>query len=129
MNSCLVHISIGELYDKYTILEIKYDKIKDVDKLKMINTEKDYLKVHIDKYNDLLDLHIIIEELKKINEILWDIEDAIREKEKKQEFDSEFINLARSVYKTNDKRSIIKKQINQLLQSEIVEIKSYLEYK
>ena len=129
MGSCLVNISIGELYDKYSILEIKCDKIKDIEKLTMIQKEMDYLKVHIIKYNKLFSaISSIQEELKKTNEILWDTEDAIREKEKKQEFDAEFIYLARTVYKTNDKRSYLKKEINNLSHSDLFEIKSYSHY-
>lgn len=125
MNTCLVPISIGELYDKYTILQIKCENIKDVEKQKNILNEMNYLKSHINKY--LLDEQII-NELKTINRQLWNIEDAIREKEKIEIFDDEFILLARSVYKTNDQRSKIKKHINSLLNSEIVEVKSYSEY-
>ena len=129
MSSCLVNISIGELYDKYSILEIKLEKIKDTEKRSMIQKEMDYLSQHIDKYNSLfLANSSIQEELKKTNEILWVTEDAIREKEQKQEFDAEFITLARRVYITNDKRSYLKKEINNLSNSDLFEIKSYSDY-
>ena len=117
MQSCCVPVSIGELYDKYTILQIKSEKIKDNEKLYFINEEINHLIPYIDKYQ--LNANII-EELKHINTILWDIEDNIREKEKKQEFDDEFIALARKVYITNDKRSVFKSYINQLLNSNII---------
>jgi len=123
MNQCCVPISFGELYDKYSILQIKKEKIKDPTKLIYINREIDYLQPFIDKY-------IIPEELKNnimyINKELWEIEDNIREKENLREFDNEFITLARAVYITNDKRSIIKNNINVFLDSEIKEIKSYV---
>jgi hypothetical protein len=118
-----VPISIGELYDKFSILKIKKDKIKDNDKLKFINTEISYLQPFINKY--LLDDELL-NEIKSINRQLWDIEDAIREKEKKKEFDDEFISLARSVYITNDKRSAIKNKINTQFNSDITDIKSYV---
>lgn len=123
MNQCCVPISFGELYDKYSILQIKKEKIKDHTKLIYINREINYLQPFIDKY-------IIPEELKNnimyINKELWEIEDNIREKENLREFDNEFITLARAVYITNDKRSIIKNNINVFLDSEIKEIKSYV---
>ena len=123
MNQCCVPISFGELYDKYSILQIKKEKIKDHIKLIYINREIDYLQPFIDKY-------VIPEELKNnimyINKELWEIEDNIREKENLREFDNEFITLARAVYITNDKRSIIKNNINVFLDSEIKEIKSYV---
>jgi len=123
MNQCCVPISFGELYDKYSILQIKKEKIKDPTKLIYINREIDYLQPFIDKY-------VIPEELKNnimyINKELWEIEDNIREKENLREFDNEFITLARAVYITNDKRSIIKNNINVFLDSEIKEIKSYV---
>ena len=108
-NICNIPVSIGELFDKYTILQIKQQRINDLNKLNMVQTELAYLKPFIDKYN--LDISLI-EELKTINETLWDIEDKIRYKENSNEFDEEFIQLARSVYITNDKRSETKNKIN-----------------
>ena len=96
MNICNVPISIGELYDKYTILQIKKEKICDIDKLSHITTELTYLQPFIDHFN--LELHLL-EKIKNVNKKLWEIEDNIRIKEDKQEFDDEFINLARLVYK------------------------------
>lgn len=125
MNICNIPVSIGELYDKYTILQIKKEKINNNDKLVYITTELKYLQPLIDKFNLELEL---VEQLKKVNEELWVIEDNIRIKESKQEFDDEFIILARLVYKTNDKRCLIKTTINNKFNSEIQEIKSYALY-
>tara|TARA_B100000945_G_scaffold116593_1_gene92630 strand:- start:38 stop:424 length:387 start_codon:yes stop_codon:yes gene_type:complete len=124
-NSLEIHalISIGELIDKITILKIKQHKMKG-DQLKNVNKELKSLETivrnnHIDIDKDLFN------NLQEINYSLWDIEDAIRLKEKKQEFDQDFIELARSVYVQNDKRSLIKKNINRKYNSHIIEEKSY----
>ena len=122
MAVCVIPVSIGELYDKYTILKIKGEKLVDSEKLFFVNKEISFLKTHIDKYD--LDVNII-EELKIVNTILWDVEENIREKEKKQEFDEEFIELARKVYITNDNRYLLKAKINSLFNSNIKEFKSY----
>jgi hypothetical protein len=124
-NICNIPVSIGELFDKYTILQIKQQQINDLNKRNMVQIELAYLKPFIDKYN--LD-NSLIEELKTINEILWNIEDKLRDKEKQQDFDGEFIQLARSVYITNDKRSETKNKINSLLNSILTDIKSYVKY-
>lgn len=124
-NICNIPVSIGELFDKYTILQIKQQRINDLNKLNMIQTELAYLKPFIDKYN--LDISLI-EELKKINETLWDIEDKLRYNEKNNDFGEEFIQLARSVYITNDKRSETKNKINFKLKSSLTDIKSYVKY-
>jgi len=125
MNICNVPISIGELYDKYTILQIKKEKINDIDKLLHITTELTYLQPFIDHLN--LELQMV-EKIKNVNKKLWEIEDNIRIKEEKQEFDDEFIILARLVYKTNDERYSIKTTINNKFNSKIQEIKSYSKY-
>jgi hypothetical protein len=122
MNNCHIPVSLGELCDKYSILQIKSERVKDENKLAEINKELLYLKPYMDKLN--LN-NTDYQKLKNINEKLWNIEDDIRIKEKKNEFDSDFIELARSVYKTNDERAKIKNDINILLKSEIKEIKSY----
>ncbi len=119
---CNVPVSIGELYDKYTILQIKKEKINSIDELSCITTELTYLQPLIDSFK--LELEII-EQIKNVNNRLWEIEDNIRIKETKQEFDEEFINLARLVYKTNDERYSIKTMINKKFNSVIHEIKSY----
>ena len=122
---CYVPVSIGELYDKYTILQIKEERISNESKLVMVKKELDYLKTYVDKFN--LD-ELLIKEIKEINEQLWDIEDKIRDKERAKEFDHEFIDLARQVYITNDKRSEVKNKINLVLNSELTDIKSYAKY-
>lgn len=125
MNICNIPVSVGELYDKYTILQIKKEKINDRYKLEYIVTELTYLQPLIEKFK--LELEIV-EKIKNVNERLWEIEDKIRIKETKQEFDEEFINLARLVYKTNDERYFVKQFINNKFDSEIQEIKSYVKY-
>jgi hypothetical protein len=122
MNICNVPISIGELYDKYSILLIKKNKINDDDKLYFINKEIEYLQPFINKFNLPLE---IVERMREVNEKLWNIEDDIRIKEHNQEFDKNFITLARMVYKTNDERHKIKCEINTIINSEIREMKSY----
>jgi hypothetical protein len=122
-----IEISNGDLVDKVTILAIKLLRIEDKDKLKNIKKEHDSLAnllmdIEIDEYSYLY------RELWHINQKLWDIEDSIREKERKKEFDDEFIELARKVYITNDKRCEIKRQINLETGSNFVEEKSYEEY-
>lgn len=124
-----VEISIGEFFDKVTILEIKNERIKDTAKLSNINKELSAL-------NALLaalpfsreDVAAEVSELKQINESLWEIEDDIRDQESKKQFDDKFVELARAVYITNDKRSDVKRQINLKLGSDFVEEKSYEEY-
>ena len=123
MNICYIPVSIGELYDKYTILQIKKEKINNIDKLAYITTELTHLQPLIDKFKLELEL---VAKIKNVNERLWEIEDNIRIKEAKLEFDEEFINLARLVYKTNDERYSIKAMINNIYNSVIHEIKDYL---
>ncbi len=125
MNRCNIPISLGELFDKYTILLLKQENIKDNNKLLIINKELDYLKEQINKYNLNNEL---FSELYNINKKLWEIEDSIRIKEFKKEFDNEFINLARSVYINNDTRALIKNKINNYFNSDIIEIKEYYNY-
>ena len=120
-----VYISIGELWDKYSILEIKKKNIKEIEKNEIIQEEIKLLNLKIGKYNLNDNLYI---RLKAINEKLWQIEDRIREKEKKKEFDDEFIEIARSVYITNDERAKIKKSINIKFDSQLSEVKSYTDY-
>ena len=126
-----VEISNGELLDKITILELKLDKIKDKEKLVNIQKEFDKLNPLCNElfriYGGELQVHYLA--LAKINGQLWDIEDWIRDCEREKRFDKEFVELARSVYITNDKRCEIKKLINMLTSSEVVEEKSYQDYK
>ena len=123
ISQILAPISIGELIDKLTILEIKKEKMKDK-KLTNVEIELKYIKEIIEK-KDLEVNIILLKNLKKVNMILWEIEDQIRIKESKKEFDKDFIELAISVYKQNDLRSSIKKEINLKYNSEIIEEKSY----
>tara|TARA_B100000886_G_scaffold321973_1_gene264612 strand:+ start:312 stop:713 length:402 start_codon:yes stop_codon:yes gene_type:complete len=121
-----VPISIGELIDKITILEIKKDELKNL-KLKNILKELSFLREVLEKNSIFIPDEIFLQ-LKSINLTLWDIEDKIRIKEKNKEFDNEFIELARSVYLNNDRRSEIKKVLNIKFNSEIIEEKSYEKY-
>ena len=126
----LVEISNGELLDKISILELKLLKVEDEEKLVNIMTEFDALNPLvielIENYDGQLQNHYL--ELAKINGELWDIEDWIRDCEREKRFDKEFVELARSVYITNDKRCEVKKLINTLTSSGLVEEKSYKEY-
>ena len=119
-------ISIGELIDKITILEIKKNKLQS-SKLENVLKELSFLRKLMEKHQiEITD--DLFNQLKDINLILWNIEDQIRIKEKNKEFDNTFIELARSVYFKNDKRAEIKKSINRLSNSEITEEKFYAEY-
>ena len=124
LSSIFAPISIGELIDKITILEIKQIYMTGI-KLRNINKEVKLLKEILQDKN--LEINVdLINNLKKVNMNLWEIEDNIRIKERNQEFDKEFIQLARSVYKENDRRASIKKEINQKYNSELIEEKSYI---
>ena len=123
-------VSVGELIDKITILEIKAEKIKDENKLKHINYELQLLNREWETSEFVsTDISNERQQLKKVNEKMWKIEDKIRLKEAAAEFDDEFIQLARSVYYTNDERANIKRQINTKLNSDMFEEKSYADYK
>ena len=119
-------ISIGELVDKITILEIKKNKLQN-SKLENVLKELSFLRKLLAKHQIEITDNLFTQ-LKEINLKLWNIEDQIRTKEKNKEFDNIFIELARSVYFKNDKRAEIKKRINRLSNSEITEEKSYAEY-
>ena len=128
-SNLIMPVSPAELIDKITILEIKRQLIKDSTKLKNIDLEyKLLLDVLIKNVSGSEELDLLRSQLKEVNMKLWDIEDKIRDLEKNKVFDKKFIELARLVYFTNDKRSEIKKDINKLLNSEIVEEKSYSDY-
>jgi uncharacterized coiled-coil DUF342 family protein len=125
-----VEVSTGELIDKLSILEIKLLNIKDPQKSANVYKELEVLNPY---FQDLLDeyglkMKNLYTKISKINKTLWDIEDTIREKEKAEEFDEEFVELARSVYIINDQRAAVKKEINLLTKSELVEEKSYSDY-
>ena len=122
-----IPVSVGELVDKITILEIKTKNVNEAGKSKNIENELSKLNlIYADLRNKKLDSYY--EELKTINEKLWNIEDEIRILEKNKNFGTEFIELARSVYITNDKRFDVKSKINSLYDSNIVEEKLYKEY-
>ena len=123
-----IEVSIGEIIDKLTILEIKKTNISDSNKLLNINKEFDYLVDIVENQLCLSRRDIFYIDLLDINKKLWDIEDKIRNKERLKSFDEEFIELSRSVYFTNDERSKIKKKINDITGSNFSEEKSYKEY-
>ena len=125
-----INISLGELIDKITILQIKKEKIRNLKKVKKVSYELELLKSSLDSFkkNEIKELKNLMNELKIINEKLWVIEDDIRLLEKNKKFDSEFIELARSVYITNDERFEVKNKINKLFSSNVEEVKSYEEY-
>ena len=129
MKALHVEVSPGELIDKITILEIKLERITDAAKLKNVRHEHAVLdavlKQAVTASAPLTALH---RELKQVNEALWVIEDDIRDLERAKTFDARFVELARAVYQTNDRRAALKRQINDLLHSAIVEEKSYAAY-
>ncbi|MDA9654001.1 DUF6165 family protein [Candidatus Pelagibacter sp.] len=129
MNKILVEVSVGELLDKISILEIKQEKIKDPEKLKFINAEHSILKDQLDK-NLKSDekLKKLYQSLKDINAKLWVIEDDKRQYEKEKDFTEKFIKLSRDVHFLNDDRAKIKLEINNLTGSKIKEIKEYTSY-
>ena len=121
-------ISLGELVDKVSILMIKQKNISDQKKLNHVTKELDFLKKTLAQYVEQEEIQTYLDKLNDINSKLWKIEDDIRECEKDKKFDQTFIELARSVYFTNDKRANIKLNINKKFRSELVEVKSYEEY-
>ena len=129
MNKILVEVSVGELLDKISILEIKQEKIKDLEKLKFINKEHSILK---DQLNNNVKsdqkLNELFESLKQINAKLWLIEDDKRQCEKEKDFTEAFIKLSRDVHFLNDDRAKIKLEINNHIGSKIKEIKEYTSY-
>ena len=129
MNKIIVEVSIGELLDKISILEIKQEKIKDPEKLKFINNEHSILKAQLEsnvKTNEKL--NSFYQSLKEINSKLWVIEDDKRQCEKDKDFGEKFIKLSRDVHFLNDDRAKIKLEINNLTGSTIKEIKEYTTY-
>lgn len=126
----MIPVSPGELLDKLTILEIKLDRIEDEAKLANVRREHELLS-GVWRKADASDEAVddLRESLRSVNERLWDIEDAIRDEEREKRFGERFVELARSVYQRNDERAALKKRINELLGSQIVEEKSYREYR
>jgi|15BtaG_2_1085339.scaffolds.fasta_scaffold37136_1 hypothetical protein len=132
-----VEIAPGELFDKLTILGIKLEKIKDNTKIVFVKNEQAILKKSVSKLHEWVAgnkianskaLNSAITKLRQINEKIWDIEDKIRDCERRQDFGDKFVQLARSVYLTNDERARIKKEINEFFDSDIREEKSYTDY-
>ena len=121
-------ISLGELVDKISILIIKQKNITDETKLDHVKKELDFLQKTLMNYVQQKEINNYLENLININSKLWNIEDDIRECERKKLFDQTFIDLARSVYFTNDERAKVKNDINKIFGSELVEVKSYEEY-
>ena len=128
-NEILIPISVGELIDKISILKIKKKKILNKSKLQNINNELSLLnKIYKNNFKKNKKIFLYEKKLININKKLWDIEDKIRLLESKKRFNKEFIELARAVYINNDERSQIKKKINQLTGSNLIEEKSYKSY-
>ncbi len=121
-------VSLGELVDKISILNIKNKNIKDEEKLKLIRAELDLLNSTLNDHIKKDDIQKYLDSLIEINSKLWIIEDNIRDCERNKNFDQKFIDLARSVYFTNDKRSAVKLDINNKFGSKIIEVKSYEDY-
>lgn len=129
MNTPLIKISWGDLFDKLTILQIKLKNLDDKNALWNVKIEHDQiLEIYNSNFLQNANAKSLIADLKQINEKLWNIEDKIRDKEKNKTFDKEFIELARNVYITNDQRARIKRNINEIFGSEIMEEKSYSDY-
>ena len=121
-------VSLGELVDKISILHIKNLNIKDSEKLKLVKEELSLLNKTLDDHINRNDIQQHLDSLITINSKLWVIEDDIRDCERNKIFDQKFIELARSVYFTNDKRSAVKLEINKKFGSKIIEVKSYEQY-
>jgi len=119
-----IDVSIGEVFDKITILQIKLEKIKDHEKLKHIEYELKILEKILQESKIDISSNLL-QRLREVNETLWDTEDIIRDKEEKEEFDTEFIKHARLDAKLNDQRFLIKNEINLFFDSQIKEQKSY----
>ena len=123
-----VPVSVGEMIDKLSILQVKKIKVTDEDKLEFINKEFELLYNFSSEYLNNLEIELIYSKLILVNTNLWDIEDKLRILEKEKKFDTEFIASARKVYFTNDERFRLKNEINLLTSSEIREIKDYVKY-
>jgi hypothetical protein len=129
MENIQVPVSPGEVLDKITILEIKSERMDDPEKLGNVRVELALLQqIWAESVNTDGVIQALHDQLKQINETLWEVEDDIRDKERLKEFDKPFVELARKVYFTNDQRSRVKKELNLHLGSRIVEEKSYQDY-
>jgi hypothetical protein len=123
-----VPVSIGEMIDKLSILQVKKNNVKDETKLVFINKEFELLYNFSSEYLSNLETETIYHRLVEVNSSLWEVEDKLRVMEKEQRFDDEFISLARKVYFTNDERFRLKNEINLITDSEIREMKDYVKY-
>jgi hypothetical protein len=123
-----IPVSVGEMIDKLSILQVKKIKVSNEEKLEFINKEFELLYNLSSEYLNNLEIELIYSKLILVNTNLWDIEDKLRILEKEKKFDTEFIALARKVYFTNDERFRLKNEINLLTSSEIREIKDYVKY-
>ena len=129
MSTVMIEIAPGELIDKITILEIKSERISDAEKLRNVRIELEYLEKSRDAaISRSSELDRLTSDLKAVNEELWVIEDDIRDCERAGDFGARFVELARSVYMTNDRRAALKREINTHLGSRMVEEKSYQPY-
>jgi hypothetical protein len=129
-DAVLVPVAIGELADKITILEIKCERITDATKLRNVRSELEQLRAVWDRRGARpAPLEALARELKQTNVSLWEIEDEIRDCERRRDFGRQFVELARAVYRTNDRRTAIKREINLLAGSAIIEEKSYRAYR
>jgi len=123
-----IPVSVGEIIDKLSILQIKKNKINNLEKLKSVNKEFDLLFDISSLYLDDSEILKLYRQLIEVNSKLWEIEDELRVIETTKNFDDKFIELARNVYHTNDERFVLKNKINELTSSEIREVKDYVEY-
>lgn len=123
-----IPVSVGELLDKLSILQVKKNKISNIEKLDYINKELELLYNLSYVFFEDNKIQLLYNTLVEVNSKLWDIEDEIRKYEKDKNFSSEFIQLARQVYYTNDKRFEIKNEINKMTDSDIKEVKEYVSY-
>ena len=123
-----IPVSVGEMIDKLSILQVKKIKIIDENKLEFINKEFELLYNFSSEYLNNLEIELIYSKLILVNTNLWDIEDKLRVIEKEKRFEGEFISLARKVYFTNDERFRLKNEINLITSSEIREVKDYVKY-
>lgn len=124
-----VPVSWGELIDKITILEIKSERMKDEAKRANVARELELLRARLGERAVMTEIDRLARALREVNEALWDIEDDIRAHENAGDFGSRFVELARSVYITNDRRADLKRELNMVLGSELIEEKSYMAYK
>ena len=123
-----IPVSVGEIIDKLSILQVKKNKISDKTKLEFVNKEFEILQNLSSVYLNNIEIESLYNQLVEINSSLWDIEDKLRVIEKEKRFEGEFISLARKVYFTNDERFRLKNEINLITSSEIREVKDYVKY-